>query len=139
MIFSRKNERGAIKVTERGEEENKRRRGHTGLLHELIGKTEPPVGSEDGEGGDVPMRISGFLILHLGQDVANNLAILINGNIGDLGPGERVVQVVLELVVLRQTEQIAVLNIQQVPNLFFFFFFSQKREVSEEERSKGIP
>ena len=84
------------------------------------------------------MRISGFLILHLGQDVANNLAILINGNIGDLGPGERVVQVVLELVVLRQTEQIAVLNIQQVPNLFFFFF-SQKREVSEEERSKGIP
>jgi len=84
------------------------------------------------------MRISGFLILHLSQDVANNLAILINGNIGDLGPGERVVQVVLELVVLRQTEQIAVLNIQQVPNLFFFFF-SQKREVSEEERSKGIP
>ena len=52
--------------------------------------------------------------LHLGEDIANDLASIVLGHVRELRPGEGVVEVVLHLVVLRQTQQVAVLHVQQV-------------------------
>lgn len=48
------------------------------------------------------------VLLHLGQVIAHNLAILILSNVGELGPREAMIEVVLHLGVLGQAEQVAV-------------------------------
>ena len=54
---------------------------------------------------------------HFGQHVAHHSAAVVLGNVGELGPGEGVVEVVLHLIVLWKTQQIAVLHVQQVLRL----------------------
>ena len=54
------------------------------------------------------------IFLHLGQHVADDPAPLVLCNVGELGPREGVVEVVLHLVVLRQAQQVAVLHVEQV-------------------------
>ena len=51
---------------------------------------------------------------HLGKYVSHDLSRLVLGAVRELGPGQRVVEVVLHLVVLRQAEEVAVLHVQQV-------------------------
>lgn len=87
--------------------------GVLGGGHELGGEAELAVGAEDGEGGDVAVALGG-LLLHLGQDVADDAAAVVLGDIEELRPREDVVEVVLHLVVLRQAQQVAGLHRQQV-------------------------
>ena len=54
---------------------------------------------------------------HFGQHITNDSPSLVLGHIRELGPGEGVVEIVLHLVVLWQTEQVAVLHVQQVLRL----------------------
>ena len=55
--------------------------------------------------------------LHLGEDVAHNSSSLVLSDVRQLWPRERVVEVVFHLVVLWQTQQVAVLHVQQVLRL----------------------
>lgn len=55
--------------------------------------------------------------LHLGEDVAHNSSSLVLSDVRQLGPREGVVEVVFHLVILRQTQQVAVLHVQQVLRL----------------------
>ncbi|CCF39668.1 hypothetical protein CH063_10438 [Colletotrichum higginsianum] len=68
----------------------------------------------------------GGLLLHLGQDVADNLGVVvggalrardIDGDIAELGPREGVVEVVLEEVVLGQVLEVGVLYEGEVGGL----------------------
>lgn len=87
--------------------------GVLGCGHELGGEAELAVGAEDGEGGDVAVAVGGFF-LHLGEDVADDAAVVVFGDVEELGPGEDVIEVVLHLVVLREAEQVARLHRQKV-------------------------
>ena len=87
--------------------------GVLGGGHELGGEAELAVGAEDGEGGDVAVALGG-LLLHLGEDVADDAAVVVLGDVEELRPREDVVEVVLHLVVLWQAEQVARLHRQQV-------------------------
>lgn len=61
------------------------------------------------------MRLNRYI--HLGKDVANDAPLVVLGNIGELGPGKGMVEIVLHLIVLRKTEEVAVLHVQQVLRL----------------------
>lgn len=78
-------------------------------IHELRGKSQLAMSSENGERGDVAMALIG-LFLHLRQNVPDNTAIVVLRYVEKLRPREYVVQVVLHLVVLRQAHQIASLH-----------------------------
>lgn len=71
------------------------------------------MSSEDGEGGDMSVALGG-LLLHLGQNVADNLAVVVLGDVEELRPRENVVEVVLHLIILGQAEEIARLHRQQI-------------------------
>jgi hypothetical protein len=87
------------------------------VIHEFVGEAESAVGAEDGEGGDVGhLRLPIGLIVHLGEDVSDDLSILL-GDVEEFGPGEVVVEIVVEVVVLRQAPQVAVLHLVQVADL----------------------
>lgn len=81
--------------------------------HELGGESQFPVSPEDGEGSDVAVAL-GALFLHLGEHVTDDLTVVVLGDVEKLRPREYVVQIVLHLVVLRQTEQITRLHRQKV-------------------------
>jgi hypothetical protein len=82
------------------------------------------MGAHDAEAGDVAMGDAvGGLLLHLGQDVADNLGVVVgpphgprdvDGDIAELRPRQRVVEVVLEEVVLGQVLEVGVLDEGQV-------------------------
>lgn len=55
--------------------------------------------------------------LHFGQDISNNLSVVIFSHIGELGPGQCMVEIILHLIVLWQTEQIAILHVEQILRL----------------------
>lgn len=88
---------------------------HSGLggAHKLGGEAELAVGADDGEGSDVAVTLVA-LLLHLGEDVANDAAVVVLGDVEKLRPGEDVVEIVLHLVILRKTKQITCLHSQQV-------------------------
>lgn len=88
--------------------------GVLGGGHELGGKAELAVGAENGEGGDVAVARLGGVLLHLGQDVAHDLAAVILGNKEELWPRQDMIQIVLHLVILREAEQVARLHRQQI-------------------------
>lgn len=81
--------------------------------HELGGDAELAVGSEDGERGDVAVAL-GALLLHLRQNVADDTAVVVLGDVEKLRPREDVVEIVLHLVILRQAEEVARLHRQEV-------------------------
>ena len=87
--------------------------GVLGGGHEFGGEAEFAVGAEDGEGGDVAVAVGG-LLLHLGEDVADDAAVVVFGDVEELRPGEDVIEVVLHLVVLREAEEVARLHRQKV-------------------------
>ncbi len=88
------------------------------LIHKLLCQSKSPMRSFDSQGSDVPVRIIvSLLLLHLGQDVADNVAGAVLGDVAELRPREAVVHVVLHLVVLRQAEQIAMLHVHQILGL----------------------
>lgn len=68
----------------------------------------------------------GGLLLHLGQDIADDLGVVvgrllgardIDGDVGQLGPRQGVVQVVLHKVVLGQVLEVGVLDQRDVARL----------------------
>jgi hypothetical protein len=61
------------------------------------------------------MRVRGRI--YLGEDVADDAALAVLGDVRQLGPRERVVQIVLHVVVLRKAVQVAVLYVEQIPHL----------------------
>lgn len=72
------------------------------------------MGAEHGEGGDVAVAGLTGLLLHLGEDVADDLGVVVLGNEEELRPREDVVEVVLHLVVLGEAEEVAGLHRQEV-------------------------
>lgn len=52
--------------------------------------------------------------LHLGKHISYDTFLFVLSNIGELRPGQRMIEVVLHLVVFRQAEEITVLHVQQV-------------------------
>lgn len=54
---------------------------------------------------------------HLGEDVANDAALVVLGDLGDAGPRAEVVDVVTHLVVLGQALQVGRLHLNQIANL----------------------
>lgn len=74
--------------------------GVLGGGHELGGEPEFAVGTEDGEGGDVAVALVS-LFLHLSEDVTDDAAVVVLGDVEKLRPGEDVIEVVLHLVILR--------------------------------------
>jgi hypothetical protein len=90
----------------------------TTLLHELVCEAETAVGAEDADAGDVTVRDAvGGLLLHLAEDVSDDPVLLVFGDVRELGPCERMVEVVSERVVFGQVVQVAVLHAQQVVDL----------------------
>lgn len=81
--------------------------------HELGGESELAVRAEDSERGDVAVAL-GRLLLHLREDVADDAAAVVLGDVEELGPGEDVVEVVFHLVVLREAEEVAGLHREDV-------------------------
>lgn len=59
--------------------------GVLGGAHELGGEAQLAVGAEDGEGGDVAMALVG-LLLHLGEDIADDAAVVVLGDVEELRP-----------------------------------------------------
>lgn len=57
------------------------------------------------------------VLLHLGQDIAHNLAILIFSHVGELGPRESMIEGVLPLVALGPAQLVALLYGHQVIGL----------------------
>ena len=76
-------------------------------VHELRGDAELAVRAQHRKGGDVAVHLGGVLV-ELGQHVAHDLAVALR-HVQQLGPRERVVQVIFHLVVLGEAHQIAVL------------------------------
>jgi hypothetical protein len=94
--------------------------GRTALAHQLLGNAQAAVGAHDGQRRDVAvLHAVGRLLLHLGEHIAHDLRVVvgglgrardIDGDEGQLRPGERVVEVVLEKVVLGQVLEVGVLD-----------------------------
>ncbi|CAA7398884.1 unnamed protein product [Spirodela intermedia] len=82
--------------------------------HELRGQAEFAVGAEDGERGDVTVAGLGRVLLHLRENVSDDLAAIVLRDVEKLRPRQDVIEVVLHLVVLRQAHQVAGLHRQQV-------------------------
>lgn len=59
--------------------------GVLGGAHELGGEAELAVGTEDGEGGDVAVALVA-LLFHLGEDVADDAAVVVLGDVEELRP-----------------------------------------------------
>lgn len=90
----------------------------TTLLHELVGKTESTIGTENADACDVSMRNAiGWLLFHLAENISNHPPLFVLGNVRELWPGERVVKVVSQCVVLGKIVQVAVLHAQEVIDL----------------------
>jgi hypothetical protein len=78
------------------------------------------MGAHDGQRGDVAVRDAvGGLLLHLGEHIADDLGVVVgglfgagdvDGDEGQLGPRQGVVQVVLEEIVLGQVLEVGVLD-----------------------------
>ena len=70
------------------------------LIHELLGEAETTIGSfyrldqsinqsiKTDQRRDMPMRIAGVLLLHLGENVADHLTLVVLGNVRELWPTE---------------------------------------------------
>lgn len=96
----------------------------TALAHQLLRDPQPAVRAHDAEARDVPVRHPvGRLLLHLGEHVAHDLGVVVRAapraarvhrHEAQLRPRQRVVQVVLEEVVLGQVLQVGVLDQRQV-------------------------
>ena len=69
--------------------------------------------AQHGERRDVPVHL-GRVLLHLGEDVADDLLLTVLGDVEQLRPREAVVKVVLHLVVLGEAHQVAVLHLPDV-------------------------
>lgn len=54
---------------------------------------------------------------HFGKDISDNLSTVIFSHIGELGPGQGVVEVVFHLVVLGQAEEVTVLHVEEILGL----------------------
>lgn len=96
----------------------------TTLPHQLLRQPQPAVRAHDAQAGDVPVlhAVDG-LLLHLREDVADDLGGVVggagragdvDGDVGELRPGEGVVEVVLEEVVLRQVGDVGGLHVRDV-------------------------
>ncbi len=55
--------------------------------------------------------------IHLGENVSDDRVVVVLRDVRQLRPAQYVVEVVLVRVVLRQTEQVAVLDVQQIVHL----------------------
>ena len=88
---------------------------HGGLSggHELSSETELAMGAENGEGSDVAVALVA-LLFHLGEDVADDAAVVVLGDVEKLRPREDVVEVVLHLVVLGKAHEVAGLHREQI-------------------------
>ena len=73
------------------------------------------MSTKNSEGSDVAVALV-TLLVHLGEDIADDAAVVVLGNVEKLRPGEDVVEVVLHLVVLGKTHEIAGLHRQQIVN-----------------------
>lgn len=83
----------------------------TTLPHQLLGDAEPSVRAHHAQARDVAMLdpVRG-VFLHLGQDVADDAGVVVggfgrardvDGDVGELWPGERVIEVVLHEIAER--------------------------------------
>ena len=59
-------------------------------------------------------KVLKIVLLHFCQHIAHDLPRVVFGHVQQLGPRKYVIHVVLELVVLGEAEQVAVLHLQQV-------------------------
>lgn len=83
----------------------------TALLHQFLRQTESPVASEDANARHMSVSNSvGRLLLHLAKDVAYDPSLGVFGHVGQLRPGQGMVEVVSHGVVLWEVVQIARLH-----------------------------
>lgn len=75
--------------------------GVLGGSHELGCEAKLAVGTKDSKGGNVAVAGFGGVLLHLGEDIADNLPVVVLGDEEELRPREDVVEIILHLVVLR--------------------------------------
>lgn len=61
------------------------------------------------------------LLFHLREDVTDDTAVVIFGDVKKLRPREDVVKVILHLVILRETEEIASLHREEVVDRCFSY------------------
>ena len=52
--------------------------------------------------------------LHFSKNISHDASTLILSHIGELGPAQCMVEIVLHLIILRQAEQVTVLHIEQI-------------------------
>ena len=93
---------------------------HTTLPHQLLRNAQSSMSPHHRQAGNVPvLHPVRRLLLHLGQDVADNLGVVVgalggprhvDGDIRKLRPRQSVVQVVLEEVVLGKVLDVGVLD-----------------------------
>lgn len=84
--------------------------------HELRCETELAVSADDGEGGDVTVArlTGGKFLFHLGENVADDFASVVLGDVKELGPRQNVIKVVFHLIVFGETQKIARLHRQKI-------------------------
>lgn len=90
--------------------------GVLGGGHQLRCEAELAVSAEDGEGRDMPVaRLTwGKFLLHLGENVSDDFASVVLGDVKELGPRKNVIEVVFHLIVLGETQKIARLHRQKI-------------------------
>lgn len=97
---------------------------HTTLPHEFLCQPEPSVRPHDAETRNVPVlhAVRG-LFFHFGEDVADDFggvvgrALRVRGvdcDVGELGPGEGVVEVVFHEVVFGEVGDVGGLDVREV-------------------------
>ena len=79
--------------------------------HELGREAHLAVRAQHGERGDVAVHL-GRVLLHLGEHVADDLALAVLSDIEQLRPRERVVKIVFHLVVFGEAREVAVLHLK---------------------------
>lgn len=85
--------------------------GGLGGVHELSGEAKLAVSAEDGERGNVAVALVAF-VLHLSEDVTDDAAVVVLGDVKKLRPREDVVEIVFHLVILGKAKQVASLHSQ---------------------------
>lgn len=88
------------------------------MFHQLVGETETTIRAEYTDTCNVSVRDAvRRLFLHLAENVSDDPALFVLGNVGKLRPGQGMVEIVSQCVVLGKVMQVAVLHTQQVIDL----------------------
>lgn len=83
-------------------------------VHQFVGEPKSSMGPQHRKRCDVGSQFVGIrFVVHLSKDISTDLSIFLS-DVKQFGPGEVVVEVVVEMVVFRKAPEIAVLHLVKI-------------------------